>query len=302
MLTARRGVVLATGGYEGNSALVKRFEGFPEWKNPFGPRNTGDSLTMATALGAAVSRIGVNNSLFIGAAVPGQPEAFFSVGLRGLPIPGAIAINQKGQRFGDETQFQDMVMAYQHYDRIARRFTNAPAFMLFDDRFRQRYPVMNARPGRPAHDDIARGATLAELAAKIGVDAPGLEATVARFNADVANGVDSQFGRGRSAFSRNNAGDKELGANPQLAAVETAPYYAVPLKMGGICSAGLLTDDHARVLDVHGKPMPGLYACGNTAAPTFLGVGYQGGSSIGAGIVFGWLAAEHAAGGSVARK
>lgn len=294
-LRARCGVVMATGGYEGSADLVKRFENFPEWKNPFGPRNTGDSLTLATAIGAAVSRIAVNNSLFIGAAVPGQPEAFFSVGLRGLPIPGAIAVNQKGQRFGDETQFQDMVMAYQHYDRAARRFTNAPAFMLFDDRFRQRYPVMNALPGQPAHPDIAQGATLAELAAKIGVDAAGLQATVERFNADVAQGTDTQFGRGRSAFSRNNAGDKELGANPQLAPVQTPPYYAVPLKMGGICSAGLLTDTHASVLDAHGQPMRGLYACGNTAAPTFLGVGYQGGSSIGAGIVFGWLAAEHAA-------
>lgn len=300
-LGARRGVVLATGGYEGSDELVKRFENFPQWKNPFGPRNTGDSLTMATAIGAAVSRIAVNNSLFIGAAVPGQPEAFFSVCLRGLPIPGAIAVNQKGQRFGDETQFQDMVMAYQHYDRAARKFTNAPAFMLFDDRYRQHYPVMNARPGTPAHPDIARGGTLAELAAKIGVDAAGLEATVARFNADVAQGIDTQFGRGRSAFSRNNAGDKELGGNPQLAPVETAPYYAVPLKMGGVCSAGLLTDEHAAVLDVYGEPMPGLYACGNTAAPTFLGVGYQGGSSIGAGIVFGWLAAEHAAGARAPR-
>ena len=50
-----------------------------------------------------------------------------------------------------------------------------------------------------------------------------------------------------------------------------------------------------RSLDTHGQPITGLYACGNTAAPTFLGVGYQGGASIGAGMVFGYLAAEHAA-------
>jgi 3-oxosteroid 1-dehydrogenase len=102
------------------------------------------------------------------------------------------------------------------------------------------------------------------------------------------------FGRGRSAFSRNNAGDQELKLNPQLAPVQTAPFYALPLKMGGVCSAGLLTDPHARVVGADGQVIDGLYACGNAAAPTFLGVGYQGGSSIGAGIVFGYLAAEHA--------
>lgn len=294
-LLARRGVILATGGYEGNAALVRRFEGFPSWINPFGPRNEGDALSYGMEAGAAVARIAVNNSLFIGTEVPGRPGAFFSVGLRGLPMPGAIAVNQRGQRFGDETQFQDMVMALQQYDRKRRQFSNLPAFMVFDDRFRARYPLMDRLPGQPIHPDIASGNTLEELASKIGVDPQGLQETVRRFNADVATGVDTQFGRGKSAFSRNNAGDVELKLNPQLAPVETAPFYALPLRMGGVCSAGLLTDPAARVVDGRGNPIPGLYACGNAAAPTFLGVGYQGGSSIGAGIVFGYLAAEDAA-------
>lgn len=293
VLQARRGVILATGGYEGNVELVQRFEGFPEWMNPFGPQNTGDALTFGTQIGASVARIGINNSLFIGTGVPGRPDAFFSVGLRGLPMPGAIAVNQRGERFGDETQFQDMVMAFQQYDRRNRKFLNLPAFMIFDDQFRQRYPVMDAMPGQPVHPDIARADTLVGLAEKIGIDGAGLVKTVTQFNTDVAQGQDSVFGRGRSAFSRNNAGDKELKLNPQLAPVQTAPFYALPLKMGGVCSAGLLTDPHARVVGADGRVIDGLYACGNAAAPTFLGVGYQGGSSIGAGIVFGYLAAEH---------
>ncbi len=292
---ARHGVILATGGYEGNAELVRRFEGFPEWMNPFAPGNTGDALQLAAVAGAGVSRVAVNNSLFVGAAVPGQPEAFFSVGLRGLPMPGAIAVNARGRRFCDETQFQDVVMALQQYGRAARRYTNLPAFMVFDERFRERYPVVNAPPGQPAHPSIARADTLPALAALLGIDAAGLAATVQRFNTDVAAGQDSEFGRGKSAFSRNNAGDAQLTRNPQLAPLEAPPYYALPLKMGGVCSAGLMTDAQARVLDVHGNAIDGLYACGNTAAPTFLGVGYQGGSSIGAGMVFGYLAAEHAA-------
>ena len=295
-LHARRGVILATGGYEGNPELVRRYEGLPDWMNPFAPGNTGDALHLAAAVGAGVSRVAVNNSLFVGAATPGQPEAFFSVGLRGLPMPGAIAVNAQGQRFCDETRFQDVVMALQHYDRAARRHANLPAWMIFDDRFRSRYPVANAAPGQPAHPAIARAHTLPELAAKLGIDAQGLLKTVERFNADEAAGRDSVFGRGSSAFSRNNAGDTELKRNPQLAPVDQPPYYALPLKIGGVCSAGLMTDAHARVLNTHGEPIAGLYACGNTAAPTLLGVGYQGGASIGAGMVFGFLAAEHAAG------
>lgn len=295
ILRARRGVIFATGGYEGNPELVRRFEGLPDWMNPFAPTNTGDALLLAAAAGAGVSRVAVNNSLFVGAAVPGQPDAFFSVGLRGLPMPGAIAVNARGQRFCDETQFQDVVMALQQYDRAARHYANLPAFMLFDDRFRQRYPVVNAPPGEPAHPSITRANSLPELAALLGIDAASLSATVTRFNADVAEGRDSVFGRGQSEFSRNNAGDAQLKRNPQLAPLDQPPYYALPLKIGGVCSAGLMTDAHARVLDTRGEPITGLYACGNTAAPTFLGVGYQGGASIGAGMVFGYLAAEHAA-------
>jgi succinate dehydrogenase/fumarate reductase flavoprotein subunit len=292
---AKRGVILATGGYEGNPELVRRFEGLPNWMNPFAPTNTGDAIALTAAAGAGISRVAVNNSLFVGAAVPGQPDAFFSVGLRGLPMPGAIAVNAQGQRFCDETQFQDVVMALQQYDRAARSYANQPAFMIFDDRFRERYPVANAPPGQAAHPSITRADTLPELAAALGIDPQGLVATTQRFNADVAEGRDSVFRRGQSAFSRNNAGDAQLKRNPQLAPLDQPPYYALPLKMGGVCSAGLMTDAHARVLNAQGQAIDGLYACGNTAAPTFLGVGYQGGSSIGAGMVFGYLAAEHAA-------
>lgn len=295
VVRAKKGVIFGTGGYEGNPELVRRFEAIPDWMNPFAPGNTGDAVMLAADAGAGISRVSVNNSLFVGAAVPGQEEAFFSVGLRGLPMPGAIAVNVTGKRFCDETQFQDVVMALQQYDRSARRHANLPAFMIFDDRFRQRYPVVNAPPGTPAHPSIPRSDTLEGLAKIIGVDGEGLVATVKQFNADVAEGRDSVFGRGKSAFSRNNAGDSQLKLNPQLAPVAEPPYYALRLRMGGVCSAGLMTDPHARVLDVNGKPIKGLYACGNTAAPTFHGVGYQGGASIGAGMVFGWLAAEDAA-------
>jgi 3-oxosteroid 1-dehydrogenase len=74
---ARHGVVLACGGYEGNPELVQRFEGLPDWLNPFAPTNQGDGMVMATEHGAAIYRSAVNHGLLVGCAIPtrnsGQP-------------------------------------------------------------------------------------------------------------------------------------------------------------------------------------------------------------------------------------
>ncbi len=291
---ARRGVVLATGGYEGNDALVKRFEGIPDWLNPFAATNEGDGMVMATELGAAVYRLPVNHGLLVGCAIPTRNNEFFSIGLHGMPYPGAIAVNRAGRRFCDESSFQEVVRAFYRFDRAGHRFTNLPAYMVFDEHHRRNYSVAGGEPGAPVASWVVRADTLAELAQKIGVDAAGLEATVRTFNGHVAAGEDREFGRGKSAFSRSTAGDGNK-ANGQLGALATPPFHAIRLRVGGIVSAGVMIGNHGEVLHVRGSPIPGLYACGNTAAPTDTGTGYQGGASIGSAMIFGYLAAEHAA-------
>ncbi len=293
-LRARRGVVLATGGYEGNAELVKRFEGIPDWLNPFAPTNEGDGMVMATELGAGVYRLPVNHGLLVGCAIPTRDNEFFSIGLHGMPYPGAIAVNSAGKRFCDESLFQEVVRTFYQFDRASHRLVNLPAFMVFDDRYRQLFSVAGGVPGAAVPDWVSRAATLGELAQKIGVDAAGLEATVRKFNGYVSAGADPEFGRGTSVFSRSTAGDAKK-ANGQLGALEVAPYYAIQLRVGGIVSAGVTIGNHGEVLHVRGHAIPGLYACGNTAAPTDTGVGYQGGASIGSAMIFGYLAAEHAA-------
>src|SRR5262249_54127626 len=188
-INARCGVILASGGYEGNPELVQRFEGLPDWMNPFAPMNRGDALVMAAELGAAVYRSSVNHSLLVGCSVPGDPDQFYSIGLRGMPWPGAIGVNERGERFCDESSFQDVVMGFQKFDRAQHRYTNLPAFMIFDDRFRQRYPIAGRRPGAPAPDWVARADTIAGIATKLGIDAAGLEQTVRTFNTDAAEGI-----------------------------------------------------------------------------------------------------------------
>ena len=295
-IRARLGVVLASGGYEGNPDLVQRFEGLPDWMNPFVPTNQGDAMVMATELGAAVYRSSVNHSLLVGCSVPGDPAQFYSIGLRGMPWPGAIAVNEQGERFCDELSFQDVVMGFQKFDRGRHRHVNLPAFMIFDDRFRQLYPIAGGRPGASAPEWVVRADTIAEIAGKLGIDAAGLEQTILTFNRDAAEGNDRAFGRGKSLFSKSTAGDAGARKSTQLAPLETAPFYGVRLKVGGICSAGVLTDTHGAVRHVRGHTIPGLYACGNASSPADTGVGYQGGTSLGSGAIFGFLAVEHAAG------
>jgi 3-oxosteroid 1-dehydrogenase len=298
-IRARRGVVLATGGYEGSPDLVNRFEGLPDWMNIFPRSVEGDGMMMAGDLGAAVWRVPNNLAMLVGYAIPSPTEpdqqVFFSAGLRGLSYPHSIVVNDKAQRFCDESQFQHVVAGLTRFDLAAHRHPNLPAWMIFDAQYLNRYSFARRPPGAPVPDWVTRAGSLTELAGMLGLDAAALEASVTRFNAGAAQGEDAEHGRGSSAFARSTAGDPSA-AHPNLGTIAQAPFCAVRLKLGGISAAGLLTDTDARVQHVRGRPIPGLYACGNAAAPTESGAGYQAGISLQRGLTFGWLAARHAAG------
>ncbi len=294
-IISSRGVILATGGYEGNPDLVRRFEGLPEWINSFPPEVEGDAMVMATEIGAATFRLPVNNALLIGCPDPTAAEKFFSLGLRGLSYPGSIVVNDQGRRFCDESQFQDVVTALQRFDRKAHRYVNLPAFMLFDESYRARYSILGGPIGAPPPPQVVSAETLPDLAALLDIDPTGLAAEAARFNTAAATGQDPAFGRGQSSFARRTGGDPHF-ANPLLAPLETPPFHGLRLRIGGLASAGLLTDPVGAVRHVRGHTIPGLYAVGNAAAPTDCGIGYQAGTSLGSGITFAWLAARHAAG------
>ncbi|MGG5823146.1 FAD-dependent oxidoreductase [Falsiroseomonas sp. HW251] len=297
-IVARRGVVLATGGYEGNPDLVNRFEGLPDWMNIFPRSVEGDGMTMGTEIGAATWRVPNNLAMLVGYGIPSPDDpnerVFFSAGLRGLSYPHSIVVNDQAQRFCDESQFQRVVAALTRFDLATHRHPNLPAWMIFDGQYCRRYSFARRPPGALLPDWVTRADSLDALAAGIGLDPATLAASVARFNDGAARGEDPDHGRGSSAFARSTAGDPHA-AHPNLGTIAEPPFCAVRLKLGAISSAGLLTDTDARVQHVRGRPIPGLYACGNTAAPTESGAGYQAGMSLMRGLTFGWLAARHAA-------
>jgi predicted oxidoreductase len=142
---------------------------------------------------------------------------------------------------------------------------------------------------------LKRGQTLDELAQACGIDAAGLIQTVARLNAGAERGIDEEFNKGADVYERFN-GSRGHGPNPCVAPIEQGPFYAVKVVPGDIGSfVGLRTDEHARALDVHGRPIEGLYVAGNDAA-SFMGGTYPGaGITLGPAMIFGHIAARHAA-------
>jgi succinate dehydrogenase/fumarate reductase flavoprotein subunit len=300
------GVVLAAGGFPHD--IARRRALFP--RTPTGTEHW--SLTPATADGAGTT---------LGESAGGRlrtdvasPAAWCPVSL--VPYrsgrvgtfphimdrakPGSIGVLSTGRRFVNEADgYHDYVRAM-----IAAAPEGEPmqAWQIADARFVRRYPLGMAKP-RPVpllpylrSGYLKRGRTLAELARACGIDAAGLEATVAEFNAGVRRGEDPAFGRGSTPFNRYG-GDPTVGPNPSLAPIEKGPFYAVrivPVSFGTF--AGLATDARARVLDHADAPIPGLYAVGNDQASVMGGHYPAGGINIGPAMTFGFIAARDLAG------
>jgi 3-oxosteroid 1-dehydrogenase len=299
-LHARRGVVLATGGFESNQALRDQYLPAPtssEWTAA--PRgNEGDGLKAGLAVGAATGFMGMTWGAPT-VLLPGAPSATAVFVERSLP--GCVVVNAKGKRFGNEaapyTEFVNAV-----YADHAKGGATIPCWLIFDGRFRKSYPCGPLMPSSIAPDHklpaewvdkvYYKADTLTALAVKIGVDAQGLAQTVARMNDFARAGTDSEFGKGNNAFDRYYA-DPKIKPNPCLAPIVEAPFYAVPLYPGEIgTKGGLLTDEQARVLRADGSVIHGLYAVGNCSAAV-MGKTYAGaGATLGPAMTFAYLAAR----------
>ena len=297
---ARRGVVLATGGFEWNAELVAEFLRGPMTAPTSVPTNTGDGLLMAMRAGARLANMG--QAWWVPAVqIPGD-EAFgaqrSNLVNRERTLPGSIMVNARGRRFTNEAaNYNALGGAFHQMDAVPFGYANQPAWLLFDGRNATRYGSFGTPAGEPIADWIPRADTLRELAEAVGIDPDGLEATVARWNAFVDADQDEDFGRGDSAYDRwSGDGDFRFTKASTLGRIDEGPYYAVPVRSGTLgTSGGPRTDPQGRVLDTRLAPIPGLYAAGNVAAaPTAMAYGGAGGT-LGPILVFGRLAGLSAA-------
>ena len=291
-------VVLATGGFEWSDELRARHLRVPV--DAFGgpPTNEGDAVGLAQDAGAAVEAM-EHGWMMPMVQVPGEEVAgrpFFRSLVTERGIPRSILVNAAGERFVNESlPYNELVRAFQRPDQSGA-FPNARAWLVFDEGFRDRYSLLQVRPGEPLPDYVTSGATLAELGAATGIDAAGLEPTIARWNAMCAAGADDQLGRGESPYDRYYGDPDLLPANPTLGPLDEPPFHAIEVLPGTIgTKGGPRTDADARALREDGTPVPGVYAAGNAAAG-WLADAYPGpGATLGVALVFGRRAGRHAA-------
>jgi 3-oxosteroid 1-dehydrogenase len=290
---ARRGVLLATGGFARDTAMREAHSPADvrtAW-TAANPGDTGEAIRMAVELGAATDLLDQAWWTPVSVLPDGTPS--FVVWERGKPH--GIIVDSSGRRFCNEAaSYQDVAQAMLDGGTL-------PTWFVMDSRHRQRYLWGVTPPRVNTKDWIATGYfksgdSVEALAVEIGVDPAALRETVHRFNAFAVSGRDTDFHRGERAYDRYY-GDPRVRPNPCLGALEQAPFYAVALYPGdtGTCG-GLLTDVDARVLREDGQPIDGLYATGNATASVF-GRSYPGsGASIAASLVWGYRAARHALG------
>lgn len=300
-LRARKGVILACGGFGKNAVLRQQYQQQPisgEWSSA-NPCDMGDGIVAGQKIGAQLAFMHCAWWSPSYVLPNGTPEAL----IIGKSMPGCIFVNQAGQRFANEASpYEDVVKEQYRANAVS---PSIPCYMIFDARYRNEYTLANGRiyPGKIQPDEkiteefkqsdfFIKANSLEELAKKTGIDAQGLQATIERFNHFAVHGKDEDFQRGETAQDRYYS-DPETGfPNPTLAPLLQAPFYCTKIWPGDLgTKGGLKTDEAGRVLNESEQPIVGLYAIGN-ASGAVMGNSYPGaGSTIGPAMTFGYLAA-----------
>lgn len=298
-----RSVILATGGFEWNAELIRAFIRGPLTHPVSIKTNTGDGLKMAMRIGAMLGNM--REAWWM--PVIEVPTEVNSMGRQLLTyertMPGSIMVNRHGKRFTNEASNYNAFGAAFHEQDVSRfEYANLPCWLIFNQEFYAKWPFVGGLSDsysgatEPPHW-MTRAASLSELATALKIDSENLLATVERLNQLATDGVDVDYRRGESANDiwwgdPSNRGSRKATLGP----MGQGPYYAVEVKSGALgTKGGPQTDVNARVLDVDGKPIPGLYAAGNVMASP-MGMTYGGGGgTLGPGMVFGYLAGHHAA-------
>jgi succinate dehydrogenase/fumarate reductase flavoprotein subunit len=312
-INARRGVVLACGGFPHD--LARKANLFPhaptghEHHSAAPETNAGDGLRLGERAGGHVRR----DLAHAGAWAPVSlvPRRDGTVGrfphLIERAKPGLIMVRADGRRFTNE--------ADSYHDVMQALFAATPAgqaieaWLICDTDFRNAYGLGRVRPRpfpvRPwlRNGYVRRGSTIEQLARACGIDARELASTIATHNRDAAAGRDTAFGRGESPYNRIQGEAAANRANPCLAPIVRAPFYAVKIAPGSLGTfAGLKTDAAACVLDRKDARISGLYAVGNDMSSIMGGRYPAGGITLGPAMTFGYIAAHHAAGVSLGER
>lgn len=302
-LKARRGVVVATGGFPWDEAMRQRH--FPAPTGPWSMSlqdNRGDGLRLAQEAGAALGQGHVGAGLWAPVSIWQRADGSvvrYPHLVWDRAKPGLMAVNAAGRRFVNEsTTYHEFVLAMR---RSHESVPTIPAWLVCDADFIAKWGLGLALPGGRPREHLVRDGylhqadSLEALARSIGVDAAGLQASALQFNEAARLGVDAAFGKGSNEYNRH-LGDLSHGPNPCLGPLARGPFFAIAVQPGDIGTAlGIRCNEHAQALDAQGRAIPGLYAAGNDLHSVMGGTYPSAGITLGPALTFGWLAGCHAA-------
>lgn len=296
-VAAPRGVLVSAGGFARNLEMRKKYLPQPtsiDWTKA-NPGDTGEAIEMMAGIGAETALM--DQAWWIPTSIPPGADPIHNVA--DLSKPYGILVDAAGERFANESASY-MEIGHAMYERHPKAST-VPSWYIMDARHRNNYPWFRTPPGVTPPEWLSSGwmkraNTIEELATECGIDPAGLKATVERFNGFAKSGVDLDYHRGENAYAAY-FGDPKVKPNSSLGPIEQPPFSAIPIWPGdGGTAGGVVADSHGRVLRPDGSPIEGLYAAGNCTAPV-CGPYYTGaGCSIGASLVYGYIAALEAAG------
>jgi hypothetical protein len=296
-LAARRGVVLASGGFARHPARRAAWlGGLPQGNSPAAPGHDGAAHDLALSIGASYAPPGLEHAYWAPVSLRTRADgsqASFPHFVMDRGKPGTVCVAATGRRFVNEC------VGYHDFVRAMFATPGAvPAFLIADAVALRRYGLGMVRPhgGTPrrflADGYLTEAPSIVALAERLGIDGAGLAETVARMNRFAADGVDSEFDRGTTAYHRVN-GDASRPGNPNLGPIATPPFYALRLWPGDIAAAtGLAVDARTRLLDAAGRPIPGFHAAGNDMQSVMGGVYPAPGVSLGPALVFASITAQ----------
>lgn len=296
-IAANKGVILASGGFSANAEMRKAYIPFAQQHVSILPyENTGDGILSAQSAGAVMGAENHVNAVWAVVSKRTRADGYIEryAHLIDMSKPGCIAVNTAGQRFGNEASV--------HFVEAMHATGTVPAHIIANAKFIKKYGMGLVLPGGgKIKEMVACGymktaTTLAELAAQIGVDAAGLEATAAKVNADAATGKDRQFGKGDSQIDIE-IGDPKHMPNACFGPLGDGPYYAIEIFPGdGSTTVGVKIDDQCRVFGQNGAPIAGLYAAGLDANSIWQGKSPAHGCNVGPAMVTGYIAGKSVAG------
>jgi succinate dehydrogenase/fumarate reductase flavoprotein subunit len=292
-IAARVGVLLASGGFSASEQLRKAYIPYAEQHVSILPyENTGDGMNMGLEAGAALAGDNIVNAVWAVVSKMTRPDGYVAryAHLIDMSKPGCIAVNEKGERFGNEASV--------HFVEAMHGTGAVPAHIIGDADFIKKYGMGMVFPGGGglkkliAAGYVTEAPSLRGLAEKIGVDPAGLEATVAKMNRYAETGKDAEFGKGDSQIDIE-IGDPKHKPNPCLGRVETAPFYAIKIYPGdGSTTVGLKIDARCRVVGADGEAVRGLYAAGLDANSIWRGKSPAHGCNVGPAMVTGYIAGK----------